>query len=137
MAYKREKTGKNTYRTYNTKNSVSTSSYSTGGKGIPKTTYTQKSNGVSYTTTTSNSGGYITKTRSNYYNPKTQFKTPKTKNTSIKIKDTSYKVPRVRSGRPTRSYRYRGGRMNFKYTPQLFFISIILLLIAYIIEKIF
>lgn len=131
MAYKREKTGNGTYRTYNTKNSVSTTSYSTGGKGSPKTTFTQKSNGVSYTTTTTNSGGYITKTRSNYYNPKTQFKPPKIKNTTVKIKQAHYKAPKVKTFRSTRT---RSKPMSFRYTPQLLFLSIILLLIAYILE---
>lgn len=138
MSYKRTKTGKNSYSTYNTKTGVHTSSLSSGGKkaNSPRITRTNKSNGVSYTTTTSNMNGYVTTTRSNYYNPKTQFKTPKAKNTSVKIKETPYKFPKVKYSRTQRTYRYRSGSMNFKYTPQLFLISIILLLIVYIIEKI-
>ena len=99
MSYKRVKTGSNTYRTHNNKTGVSTYTTSYGPRNN-KTTYSDRSDGKSYTTRSYTIGGWTTKERK-VNSP--QYKPKKIKNTNVNVKIPNYKPPKVKTNRSKRT----------------------------------
>jgi hypothetical protein len=100
MSYKRTKTGPNTYSTYNNRTGVSTYSTSYGPKGN-KTTYSDRSDGKSYTTRSYTIGGWTTKERkSNVSIPKPK----KIKSYNVSTKTPSFKIPKTKTTRSKKTY---------------------------------